>query len=152
MCIRDRAHTQDDDRGLIDDLLKLMAAGRVDYPLFWRRLTDHVAGGSPEPVRDLFADREALDAWLRSYAARRAHEAADDAAIGARMRAVNPKFVLRNHLGELAIRQAKAGDFSGVSRLLALLQDPYDDHPDAPTDYAGLPPDWASSIEISCSS
>ncbi len=146
------AHTQDDDRGLIDDLLKLMAAGRVDYPLFWRLLSDHVAGGSPEPVRDLFADREALDAWLRRYAARRAHEAADDAAIGARMRAVNPKFVLRNHLGELAIRQAKAGDFSGVSRLLALLQDPYDDHPDAPTDYAGLPPDWASSIEISCSS
>ncbi len=142
----------EDDRTLIDDILKLMAAGRVDYPLFWRRLSEHVAGGSPEPVRDLFADREALDAWLRRYAARRARDADGGVGAGARMRAVNPKYVLRNHLGELAIRQAKAGDFSGVSRLLALLQDPFDDHPLAHEDDAGLPPDWATSIEISCSS
>jgi serine/tyrosine/threonine adenylyltransferase len=39
-----------------------------------------------------------------------------------------------------------------VSRLLALLQDPFDDHPLAHEDDAGLPPDWATSIEISCSS
>jgi uncharacterized protein YdiU (UPF0061 family) len=146
------ALTMDDDRTLIDDILKLMAAGRVDYPLFWRRLSDHVAGGSPEPVRDLFADREALDAWLQRYAARRALEADGGAGAGQRMRAVNPKYVLRNHLGELAIRQAKAGDFSGVSRLLAVLQDPFDEHPHAHDEFAGLPPDWASSIEISCSS
>ncbi|MEY4711103.1 MAG: hypothetical protein RIS88_553 [Pseudomonadota bacterium] len=144
--------TLEDDRSLIDDLLKLLAAGRVDYPLFWRRLSDHVAGGSPEPVRDLFADRDALDAWMHRYAARRAIEPEGGDAAGGRMRSVNPRFVLRNHLGELAIRQAKAGDYSGVSRLLAVLQHPYDDHPDAPADYAGLPPDWASSIEISCSS
>jgi uncharacterized protein YdiU (UPF0061 family) len=143
---------QDDDRALIDDVLKLMAAGRVDYPMFWRRLSDHVAGGSPEPVRDLFADREALDAWLRRYAARRAQEPDGGSDAGARMQAVNPQFVLRNHLGELAIRQAKAGDFSGVTSLLAVLQDPFSDHPDAPLDYTALPPDWASSIEISCSS
>ncbi|MEY2801172.1 MAG: hypothetical protein RL513_756 [Pseudomonadota bacterium] len=146
------AITMDDDRTLIDDILKLMAAGRVDYPLFWRRLSDHVAGGSPEPVRDLFADREALDAWQQRYAARRALEADGGAGAGQRMRAVNPKYVLRNHLGELAIRQAKAGDFSGVSRLLAVLQDPFDEHPHAHDEFAGLPPDWASSIEISCSS
>ncbi len=144
--------TLDDDRTLIDDILKLMAAGRVDFPLFWRRLSDHVAGGSPEPVRDLFADREALDAWLQRYAARRTQEPEGGAGAGARMRAVNPKYVLRNHLGEIAIRQAKAGDFSGVSRLLAVLQDPFDDHPQAQDEFAGLPPDWASSIEISCSS
>jgi uncharacterized protein YdiU (UPF0061 family) len=68
------------------------------------------------------------------------------------MRAVNPKYVLRNHLGELAIRQARTGDFSGVARLLAVLQDPFAEHPQAHDEFAGLPPDWASSIEISCSS
>jgi uncharacterized protein YdiU (UPF0061 family) len=142
----------EDDRSLIDDILKLMAAGRIDYPIFWQRLTEHVAGGSPEPVRDLFADREGLDAWLRRYEARRALEPAGGADAGARMRGVNPQYVLRNHLGELAIRQAQAGDFSGISRLLAVLQDPFDDHPNAREDFAGLPPVWASSIEISCSS
>ena len=144
--------TCEDDRALIDDILKLMAAGRVDYPLFWRRLSDHVAGGSPEPVRDLFADREGLDTWLARYAARRAQEPDAGSGAGARMKAVNPQYVLRNHLGELAIRQAKSGDFSGVARLLAVLQDPFDDHPQARDEFAGLPPDWAASIEISCSS
>ena len=33
----------------------------------------------------------------------------------------NPKFVLRNHLGEEAIRAAKDKDFSQVAALLALL-------------------------------
>jgi uncharacterized protein YdiU (UPF0061 family) len=59
--------------------------------------------------------------------------------------------VLRNHLGELAIRRAREKDFSGVSVLLKLLETPYDEHPDHEAE-AGLPPDWASSIEISCSS
>lgn len=63
----------------------------------------------------------------------------------------NPKFVLRNHLGEEAIRQAKLKDFSGVHTLLTLLRAPFDEHPGFET-YAGFPPEWASSIEISCSS
>ena len=64
----------------------------------------------------------------------------------------NPKYVLRNHLGELAIRQAKLKDFSGVDTLLKLLQAPFDEHPGQEAQYAGFPPDWASQIEISCSS
>ncbi len=143
---------REDDRALIDDLLKLLAAGRVDYTLFWRHLSDHVAGASAEPVRDLFIDRSGLDAWLTRHAARLAGEPDGGAGAGARMRAANPRYVLRNHLGELAIRQAKAGDFSGVARLVAVLQRPYDDQPDAREEFASLPPDWASSIEISCSS
>jgi len=142
----------EDDRALVDDALKLLAAGQVDYTVFWRRLSDHVAGGPVDPVRDLFLDRGALDDWLRRYEARRALETDGGAGVGVRMRAVNPKYILRNHLGELAIRQAQAGDFSGVARLLTVLQDPFDEHPDHHEAYAGLAPDWASSIEISCSS
>jgi uncharacterized protein YdiU (UPF0061 family) len=63
----------------------------------------------------------------------------------------NPKFVLRNHLGEQAIRAAKAKDFTLVATLLTLLESPYDEHPGFDT-YADFPPDWASGIEISCSS
>ena len=63
----------------------------------------------------------------------------------------NPKFVLRNHLGEEAIRAEKLKDFSGVNTLLALLQAPFDEHP-GHDGFAEFPPDWAASIEISCSS
>ncbi|MFZ2386720.1 MAG: hypothetical protein WAW69_02835, partial [Polaromonas sp.] len=63
----------------------------------------------------------------------------------------NPKFVLRNHLGEEAIRAAKLKDFSKVDTLLTLLQAPFDEHPGHES-FAGFPPDWAASISISCSS
>jgi uncharacterized protein YdiU (UPF0061 family) len=64
---------------------------------------------------------------------------------------VNPKFVLRNHLAELAIRSAQQGDPNGVRDLLRVLQSPYDEHP-AHAEWAELPPEWARHIEISCSS
>jgi uncharacterized protein YdiU (UPF0061 family) len=100
-------------------------------------------------VRDLFLHRDEFDDWLRKYEERLARE--DRAAAAERMLRTNPKFVLRNHLGELAIRQAKLGDHSGVETLLALLQAPYDEHA-GHEDMAGFPPDWATQIEISCSS
>ena len=67
------------------------------------------------------------------------------------MQKSNPRFVLRNHLGETVIRAAQGGDFAPVQQMLAVLQSPYDSHPDH-AEWAGFPPDWASSIQISCSS
>ena len=63
----------------------------------------------------------------------------------------NPKYVLRNWLAEVAIRQAQDRDFSEVERLLACLRRPYDEQPEF-AHYAALPPDWASGLEVSCSS
>jgi serine/tyrosine/threonine adenylyltransferase len=143
------ANAEPADRELIERILSLLAAERVDYPIFWRRLSRHVAGTGAEPVRDLFLHRDDFDAWLRDYEQRLERE--ERAAAGQRMLRTNPKFVLRNHLGELAIRQAKLGDHSGVETLLALVQAPYDEHP-GHEDMAGFPPDWATQIEISCSS
>ncbi len=131
------------DRELIEDVLKLLAQGRVDYTIFWRRLSNHVAGQPVAAVRDLFLDREGFDAWLGRYS----QQTAD----AATMLRTNPKYVLRNHLGELAIRQAKLGDVSMVTTLLRLVQAPFAEHPED-DQLAGFPPDWASHIEISCSS
>ena len=63
----------------------------------------------------------------------------------------NPKYVLRNHLGEQAIQAARQKDFSMVADLLKVLETPYDEHPEFDA-WAGFPPDWASHISISCSS
>ncbi|HWI81235.1 protein adenylyltransferase SelO [Ramlibacter sp.] len=137
------------DRELVEQILSLLAADRVDYTIFWRRLSQHVAGTGAEPVRDLFLRRDDFEAWLRRYGERL--DRAGRAAAAQGMLRSNPKYVLRNHLGELAIRQAKLGDHSEVETLLALLQAPFDEHP-GHDDKAGFPPDWASQIEISCSS
>jgi uncharacterized protein YdiU (UPF0061 family) len=146
---------QNDDGELIHALLETMAADRVDHTLFWRRLSRAVAhwqGGMAQdasfaPVIDLVLDRERLQAWLGRYL----HRLQDHPQAGATMLRHNPKFVLRNHLAELAIRDAQNGDPAMVRDLLTVLQSPYDEHPGHEA-WADLPPDWAQHIEISCSS
>ncbi|PXW97990.1 uncharacterized protein YdiU (UPF0061 family) [Sphaerotilus hippei] len=143
---------RDEDGELINDALRLLAGERVDYTLFFRRLSDFGASATADAaLADLFVDRDAWQAWAQRYRDRLALDAGDAAARRARLLAVNPKYVLRNHLAEQAIRQAQAGDFSEVQRLHRLLQHPFDEQPEHEAD-AGLPPDWASGLEISCSS
>ena len=137
------------DAALIDGILLLLARNGVDYSIFWRRLSHAVGRSDFEPVRDLFADRTAFDAWLLSYSELLALDG--KALVADLMLKTNPKFVLRNHLGEQAIRAAKLGDFSELQTLQRLLERPFDEHPGHDA-YAAFPPDWASSIEISCSS
>jgi uncharacterized protein YdiU (UPF0061 family) len=127
----------------------------VDYTIFWRRLCDAVEAGEPGAARDLFLDRASFDAWWAGYAQRLAHEAQArglaPADLARPMRQVNPRFVLRNHMAETAIRRARLGDFTEVQRLLDVLHSPHDEHP-GHDDLAGFPPDWASQLEVSCSS
>ncbi|HEY1393872.1 MAG TPA: protein adenylyltransferase SelO family protein, partial [Methylibium sp.] len=125
----------------------------VDFSIAFRRLSGFstAEGAVNESVRDLFLDRAGFDAWAATYARRLRAEASIDAERALRLKRVNPKFVLRNHLAELAIRQAQQGDFDEIHRLLKVLQHPYDEQPEHSA-YAGFPPDWAQTIAVSCSS
>lgn len=143
------AQASEQDAELIDGILVLLAQNGVDYTIFWRRLSHAVQQNDFEPVRDLFAVRNAFDGWLLSYSELLALYS--QALAANLMLKNNPKFVLRNHLGEQAIRAAKLGDFSELQTLQRLLEHPFDEHPGQDA-YAAFPPDWASSIEISCSS
>ncbi len=144
-------------KALIEGILKLLAAGKVDYTIFWRRLShavashnSHATAAKPyDPVRDLFLDRAAFDAWLLSFQEHttRVIQRAD----ADLMLKTNPAYVLRNHLGEQAIRAAKLKDLEELERLQSLLEAPFAEK-DGMESYATFPPDWASTIEISCSS
>jgi serine/tyrosine/threonine adenylyltransferase len=143
------------DRALADDLLRLMAADHCDFSITFRRLASFTTApdATNAPVRDLFRDREAFDAWGLRYAERLRREHSADAERALRMNRINPKFVLRNHLAEVAIREAQTGDFTELHRLQDVLRHPFDEQGAAETErYAGFPPDWAQSIEVSCSS
>jgi uncharacterized protein YdiU (UPF0061 family) len=139
---------------LLMDALQLLAQNRVDYTIFMRKLCDFdsTAGALNAPLRDLFLDRAAFDAWAARYAAALRQQGSNDAERSAAMRRVNPKYILRNHLAETAIRRAADHrDYSEVDRLHRLLARPYDEQPDFEA-YAAEPPDWARAIEVSCSS
>jgi len=136
------------------DALQLLARNRVDYTIFLRRLCDFDSrtGALNSPLRDLFIDRAGFDAWAARYAAALRQQNVPDAERGAAMRSLNPKYILRNHLAEIAIRRAAGEhDYSEVDRLHRLLTRPFDEQPEFDA-YAAEPPDWARQIEVSCSS
>ncbi|MFM7331463.1 MAG: protein adenylyltransferase SelO [Brachymonas sp.] len=134
---------------VIENLYKVLAASKVDYTIFWRRLSHAVASGNFDTASDVVLDRAAFDAWLLSFQEHSAQYSCRPYAD--LMLKTNPAYVLRNHLGEQAIRAAKAKDFSEIERLQKLLESPFEEQVGMEA-YATFPPDWASTIEISCSS
>lgn len=141
------------DEQLVARLFEILTANGPDFTLFFRRLCDlsSVDARRDEAVRDLFPDRPAFDAWASDYRVRLNAENSQDAERHLAMRAVNPKYVLRNYLAEVAIRRAQEHDYSEIARLLKVLERPFDEQPEN-EDYARLPPDWAAGLELSCSS
>jgi len=128
----------DGDRELINGLLALMTQHKTDYTNFFRKFSE----GERLPA---FAD------WYDQYEARLGQESASPDERRKRMRAANPKYILRNYLAQIAIEQAEQGDFSEVDKLLDILRRPFDDQP-AHEAYAAEPPDWGRHLDISCSS
>lgn len=144
---------QDGDEGLINRWLSLLQGSRADFTRSWRHLSavSSAEGSSADLVRDEIADIAAFDAWLPDYQARLRAEGSVDGERAARMNAVNPKYVLRNHLAQRAIERAEAGDAREVEHLFTLLSRPFDEQPEHEA-YAAEPPPEARQIEVSCSS
>ena len=143
-----------EDGDLLTGLLEIMQAGHVDYTNAFRALGDFRAAPDEKhaPVRDLFLDRAAFDVWAARYRERLRADGSLDADRKQRMSRVNPKYVLRNYLVQLAIAHAtEKKDFSEIGRLLDLLRNPFAERPDMET-YAAPPPDWGKRIIVSCSS
>jgi uncharacterized protein YdiU (UPF0061 family) len=59
-----------------------------------------------------------------------------------KMNRVNPKYVFRNYIAQLAIDKAEQGDNSMVNELLDVLRKPYDEQP-GKDELAKRRPEWA---------
>ena len=121
------------DAALAADWLALLQAQAVDFTLGWRRLAD-AAAGDEAPLRALFADGPALDAWMARWQARCALEAGvagvAPAARAAAMRQASPWIIPRNHQVELALEAAtERDDLAPFHRLMEALRDPFGQRP-----------------------
>lgn len=65
------------------------------------------------------------------------------------MNLVNPKYVLRNYMAQIAIDAADKGDYSIVGELFNLLLKPYDEQPESEKWFVKRP-DWAKT-KVGCS-
>ncbi|WP_369937842.1 protein adenylyltransferase SelO [Xanthomonas tesorieronis] len=149
------------DLALMQDLLHLLQQGEVDMTLWFRglsaeqlpTLTD-LAIAFYDPAK-LAAQAPAFDAWLARYAQRLRDDPLPAAARVAKMRAANPRYVLRNYLAQQAIDRAEQGDADGIAELLDVMRRPYDEQPGREA-FAARRPDWARERAgcsmLSCSS
>ena len=141
------------DGALFDGLFEMLQASHFDYTRFFRNLGRLSLSNAAHDhlIVDHALDSEQARSWLAQYRLRLASEQRSDQQRRLAMDQVNPKYVLRNYLAELAIEAAKGGDFSVLERLASVLARPFDEQPDA-DDLAAPPPDWAAGLEVSCSS
>ena len=150
---------QPGDDALTDELFALLEAVETDFTLFFRLLAavpvDAAASSADdraliEPLRRAFYTDEAgvpeyvtrLAGWLRRYAARACADAVPAAQRIERMNRVNPKYVFRNYLAQLAIDALEKDDASVMNRLMTVLQHPYDEQPQH-DELAERRPEWA---------
>ncbi len=143
---------EEEDPALFRELFRLLAAHKVDYHLFLRRLGEVTREGAwPASLLALLPDPAVWQGWLEVYRARLAREGSEDGVRKGQMDAVNPKYVLRNALAQQVIEAAEQGDMAPFERLFAALQHPYDEQP-AYEDLATPHPGWYCGGELSCSS
>jgi uncharacterized protein YdiU (UPF0061 family) len=142
-----------EDGDLIRDFLGLLQESRADYTIVFRELSTFASavGAGNEKVREHFLNRERYDSWAVRYAERLRGEGSRDDERRQSMNRVNPKYVLRNYLAQVAIEKAQDKDFSEIDRLLSVLQDPYSEQPGM-DGYAAPPPNWGKHLPVSCSS
>lgn len=160
------------DSKFLDELLNNMKADALDFTNFWRNLSrlylSHrsdskdllsVMGNVFDKVKEA-SRRQKWDSILRAYLDRVSENKQPDSLRREAMNRVNPKFILRNYLAQVAIEQAELGEYSELEKLYMVLQNPFEEHEDLEDGrlaerFTQEPPTWASRPGVcvnSCSS
>lgn len=139
------------DGELTTELFGQLQQSHIDYTNFFRQLGNFKIDEKKLILRNSFADLPRFDRWVQLYADRLRAEGSEDNLRKIAMNQVNPKYILRNYLAQMAIEKAQQKDFSVVNELLEIFTKPYDEQPNKEI-YAQPPPDWGKKVEVSCSS
>ena len=141
--------SDEDDENLINWMLKSLENATIDFNLFFRKLSRF--NGDKSPILDIAISRAPLEEWLDAYDKRLTKEKISQEERHQKMLAVNPKYILKNHILQEAIDKAKIHDFTMLNDLLKVALHPCEEHEEL--EYLCKPtPMSAKNIKLSCSS
>lgn len=159
--------TEEEDNQLIHILTENLQLTETDMTIFFRKLSQIKKEESAEDAFELIKEsfykvEEVIDKtndswmyWFTQYLNRLKQESISDTNRKVAMDKVNPKYVLRNYMSQLAIEAAEKEDYSLIEELHLLLKNPYQEQDEYQKWFAKRP-DWArekiGSSMLSCSS
>ena len=151
-----------EDKKLISELEIVLQLSETDMTIFFRELSKIGKDDSEELILSKIGfsfyqpDEMSTQSiqkkwtnWLVNYRERLQKEEQSDADRKESMNTINPKYVLRNYMAQLAIDGANNNDYSVINELYQLLKKPYDEQPEHEKWFAKRP-DWARK-KIGCS-
>jgi len=148
------------DQSLIQDLEDILHQTETDMTIFFRNLSNFKKENPSESLRvinDAFYKLDEVvgnikkrwDVWFKNYGDRLKKETFSNEERKDEMNAVNPKYVLRNYMAQLAIDDADKGDYKLINELFNLLKKPYDEQLEHEKWFAKRP-EWARD-KVGCS-
>ncbi|MFD2562370.1 protein adenylyltransferase SelO [Aquimarina rubra] len=152
--------SQEKDHLFINELEELLQLTETDMTIFYRNLADYKKGNpnqglqivkeafyNPDDLKDNLLER--WNSWFLAYDDRLREEEVEDALRKEKMNIINPKYVLRNYMAQLAIDEADKGNYKLIDELYQMLKKPYDDQPQYQKWFAKRP-EWARN-KVGCS-
>lgn len=134
---------QANDEDFLRNLLNMLVFTEFDYTVFFRSLSRYEKGSKKMSGIDV---TENLLNWLDSYDSRLNLEETSQADRHAQMLLVNPKFILRNYLAQMAI-----DDLSLVPKLYEVMTHPFAEWSEV-EEWAKPAPLKYRNLSVSCSS
>jgi len=157
----------DENENLIQQLLYNLEQTETDYTIFFRNLNQIEKTDTSEAcvakITDAFYKPEEVTGiiletwhfWFANYVTLLNKEVLSNNDRKTFQNSVNPKYVLRNYMAQMAIELAEKEDYSLLNELYQLLLHPYEEQPKFEKWFAKRP-DWArekiGSSMLSCSS
>lgn len=140
----------EDDLELVNDWLQLLHAEAVDFTLGFRALAE-AAGGNRERLGRLFGAQSNIETWLTRWQARLANSPLSSEQRAQMMLRVNPIYIARNHLVEVALSAAsERDDLEPFERLLKVLANPFEERPGFDDLVEPAPPEVTAGYQTFC--
>ena len=148
------------DINIIQSLENNLQATETDMTIFFRTLSSfkkEQPEKGVELIQDAFYTPDTIKGnvlnnwkqWFANYAKRLEDETTSADERQQQMNKVNPKYVLRNYMAQLAIDKADKGDTSLLEEMYLLLKEPYSEQPKFEHWFAKRP-EWARH-KVGCS-